>query len=240
MEKYQVSPMNHPDDLVRLRGEYENRKLRFAGRDEYSRLNLANFFAIQQRQRAILNVFRENRSVELSKLKILEMGCGNGGILLEFLEFGLMPTNLYGVDLLPDRIMNAHKHLIGSHFINSDGQFLPFPSHSFDLVMQFTALSSVLDLDIRRNICSEMLRVVDSLGVILWYDFWLNLTNHQTHGIRPSEIRMLFPNCIFEFHKIALAPPLARRIVPVSWILALFLEKLKIFNSHYLVAIHKK
>jgi hypothetical protein len=47
----------------------------------------------------------------------------------------------------------------------------------------------------------------------------------------------LFPNCTYEFHKITLAPPLARRIVPISWILALLLEKLKIFNTHYLVAI---
>jgi len=232
--------MNHPDDLFRLRREYENRKLRFEGKDVYSRIDPANFFAIQQRQRALLNVLRENGSVDFSKLKILEMGCGNGGILLEFLELGLMPTNLYGVDLLSDRLFNASKHLLGSHLLNSDGQFLPFPSHSFDMVMQFTALSSVLDPDIRRNICSEMLRVVDSLGIILWYDFWLNPTNPQTHGIRPTEIRKLFPNCTCEFHKITLAPPLSRRIVPISWILAIFLESLKIFNSHYLVAIRPK
>jgi len=47
----------------------------------------------------------------------------------------------------------------------------------------------------------------------------------------------LFPNCRYEFHRITLAPPIARRVVPVSWMLALFLESLKIFNSHYLVAI---
>jgi 2-polyprenyl-3-methyl-5-hydroxy-6-metoxy-1,4-benzoquinol methylase len=84
--------MNQPDDLVRMLKEYEDRKRHFAGRDLYSRFNLENYFAIQQRQRAMLNVFQENRFVELSKLKILEMGCGNGGILLEFLGFGLMPN----------------------------------------------------------------------------------------------------------------------------------------------------
>jgi len=47
----------------------------------------------------------------------------------------------------------------------------------------------------------------------------------------------LFPNCSYEFHRITLAPPLARRIVPISWILAYGLERLTIFNSHYLVAI---
>ena len=46
-----------------------------------------------------------------------------------------------------------------------------------------------------------------------------------------------FPNCRYEFHRITLAPPLARRILPISWILACVLERLTIFNSHYLVAI---
>jgi len=56
----------------------------------------------------------------------------------------------------------------------------------------------------------------------------------------------LFPGCAFEFHKITLAPPLARRVVPVSWGLAYGLERLKIFNSvpfgdtHYLVAIRQR
>ena len=89
----------------------------------------------------------------------------------------------------------------------------------------------------KQKIASEMLRVVNDNGMILWYDFWLNPTNPQTRGIRPKEIKQLFPNCSFNFHKITLAPPIARRVVPVSWMLALFLENLKIFNTHYLVAI---
>ena len=108
-----------------------------------------------------------------------------------------------------------------------------------------TAISSILDPQIRRNICAELLRVLRSPdlgsgkpgGMILWYDFWLNPVNPQTRGVRPAEIKRLFPNCSFEFHKITLAPPIARRVVPVSWILAYGLERLAIFNSHYLVAI---
>jgi len=69
------------------------------------------------------------------------------------------------------------------------------------------------------------------------YDFRLNPTNPQTRGILPGEIKRLFPNCSYQFNRITLAPPLARRIVPLSWILAYGLERLTIFNSHYLVAI---
>ena len=41
--------------------------------------------------------------------------------------------------------------------------------------------------------------------------------NPQTRSIRPAEIRRLFPNCRYDFRRISLAPPLARRTVPLSW-----------------------
>lgn len=225
------------DDIIRLREEYEDRRRRFAGSDVYSWFNPANLFTIQQRQRAVLKVLKEQGLIDLSNLQILEMGCGAGGVLAEFLGFGVPPCNLYGVDLLNDRLTHAHHWLPGSSFANADGQYLPFPSRSFDLVMQYTAISSILDSDIRRNICAELMRVVKPGGLILSYDFWLNPTNPQTRGIRPSEIRRLFPGCRFEFQRITLAPPIARRSVPISWLLSAFLEKLSLFNSHYLVAI---
>jgi hypothetical protein len=62
--------------------------------------------------------------------------------------------------------------------------------------------------------------------MILWYDFWLNPSNLQTKGFRPAEIKRLFPTCRFEFQRLTLAPPLARRLVPFSWLLAALLEKL--------------
>jgi hypothetical protein len=98
----------------------------------------------------------------------------------------------------------------------------------------------VLDEAVRRNLAAEMLRVLKPGGLIVWYDFWLNPSNRQTRGIRPAEIRRLFPGCAFDFRKITLAPPLARRVVPLSWLAACLLEKMRVFNSHYLVGIRKK
>lgn len=227
------------DDILRLRREYEDRKRRFAGNDAYSWFNPSNLFSIQQRQRRLLSLLKRHNFVDLSSLRILEMGCGGGGVLTEFLNLGALPQNLFGIDLLVDRLCHARERLPVSYFSNADGQNLPFPAHSFDLVMQFTALSSILDSNIRRQICHDMVRVLKPGGLILWYDFWLNPTNPQTRGIRPAEIRRLFPGCKFDFQRITLAPPIARRLVPVSWLLCAFLEKLKILNTHYLVAISK-
>ena len=225
------------DDIVRLRNEYEDRKRRFAASDVYSVFNTANLFSIQARQRVTLNVLKNLCFTNLFDISILEMGCGGGGVLTECLGFGALPEHLYGVDLLFDRLLHAHHTLPSSGLANADGQALPFPSHAFDLVLQSTAISSILDPELRQYICADMLRVLKPGGLILSYDFWLNPTNPQTRGLTPSEIKRLFPNCAYQFHKITLAPPIARKLVPLSWGLGLFLEGLKIFNSHYLAAI---
>lgn len=161
-------------------------------------------------------------------------------MLLETLSFGAAAANLHGAELLFERVQMAHHTLGNLPLTNADGQNLPYAAHSFDLTMQFTVFSSVLDDGVKRNIAQEMLRVTRPGGMILWYDFWLNPANPQTRGIRPGEIPRLFPNCAIKLHKITLAPPIARKLAPISWGLCLFLENLKIFNTHYLAVIRAK
>jgi ubiquinone/menaquinone biosynthesis C-methylase UbiE len=226
----------HPD-LARLRAEYAGRACRLDRAERYSLFNQAQLFAIQQRQRVLLKCLRSQGFYPLSGRPILEVGCGGGGVLLESLSFGATAAQLHGAELLFDRLQAAHQTLTNLPLACADGQNLPYAAHSFDLSMQLTVFSSILDDEVKTNLAREMLRVTRPDGMILWYDFWLNPTNPQTRGIRPAEIRCLFPNCNFEFHRITLAPPIARRVAPLAWGLALFLESLKIFNTHYLVAI---
>lgn len=229
----------HPD-LARLRTEYARRAQRQVMADRYSLFNPTQLFTIQQRQRAMLNCLRRNGFYPLSGQRILDVGCGEGGVLLESLSFGALATQLYGADLLFERLQAARRTLANMPLACADGQNLPYASQSFDLVLQFTVFSSILDDEVKINLAREILRVNRPDGIILWYDFWLNPTNPQTRGIRPGEIRRLFPGCSFEFHKITLAPPIARLIVPMQWGLGLFLESLKLFNTHYLVAIRRE
>jgi ubiquinone/menaquinone biosynthesis C-methylase UbiE len=231
--------VNWMDDLSRLRTEYADRERRLSGSDLYSWFNTATLFTVHQRQRALLQSLKRQGLFDVAPLHVLEIGCGAGGILTEFVSFGARPHNLFGVDLLPDRLCDAQKRIPGCHFYNADGQHLPFRSESFDLVIQFTALSSILDPVIRQNICQDMVRVLRPAGRILWYDFWLNPTNPQTRGIRPEEVRQLFPGCRCTFQRITLAPPITRKLATVSWGLCLFLESLKLFNTHYLGIIQR-
>ncbi len=121
-----------------------------------------------------------------------------------------------------------------------DGGYLPFPQGRFDLIFQFTVFSSILDTNLKQQVASEMLRVLRARGSIIWYDFWANNPrNPHVKGVSPAEIKSLFPNCIFDFHRVTLAPPLARRIVPISWLLAEMLAKVPWLLTHYLAFIRK-
>lgn len=196
-------------------------------------------FLLQQRQRALLKQLWSNGFYPLSDHRILELGPGNGGVLIETLGFGASAVRLHGAELLFDRVQTAHHALVASPLVCADGQNLPYPAQSFDLTMQFTVFSSILDEEVRMRVARELLRVTRPHGMILSYDFWLNPANRQTRGIRQAEIRRLFPDCRFTFERITLAPPITRRLASISWGLCIFLESPKIFNTHYLVTIRR-
>lgn len=229
--------MTEDSDLTRLRAEYAKRTQQLGKSDRYSLFNPAQLFIVQQRQRAMLKCLRRNGFYPLSEQRILELGCGSGRILLETLSFGAAAGNVHGAELLFERVAMAHHTLTSLPLVCADGQNLPYTAHSFDLSMQFMVFSSILDHQVKYRLAQELLRITRPGGMILWYDFWLNPANAQTRGIDRDEIRGLFPNCRFQFERLTLAPPLARRITPISWGLALWLESLRILNTHYLVAI---
>ncbi|MBI5296398.1 MAG: class I SAM-dependent methyltransferase [Chloroflexi bacterium] len=222
------------DEITRIRQEYASRADRLRGSDLYSLFNPAQLFTIQQRQRNIAKYLRKHGFYPLVDRSILEVGCGAGRVLLETLSFEASSQSLHGTDLLFDRLKHAHQVVANLPLTNADAQNLPYASQSIDLVMQLTVFSSILDKNVRSQVAREMIRVLKPGGLILFYDFWLNPTNQQTCGILPLEIKRLFPDCKYEFHRITLAPPIARKLAPISWGLCLFLEGLGIFNTHYL------
>jgi len=167
-------------DLDRLRREYDARQQRLANSNIYSVFNPSYLFALQQRQRDTLKLLHQAGWSDFGAKRILEVGCGRGGVLIEYLSYGA--TSLSGIDILEDRVVEAKTRLPRAVLSCADGQHLPFASASFDLVMQYTAFSSVLDNTVKANMAREMLRVVRPNGLILWYDFWFNPTNpHPRH-----------------------------------------------------------
>ena len=239
-------------ELQRIHQEYR-RRAREIPPGSYSLTKPTNLFLRQQRTRCVLEILRRDHFLPLGNRRILEIGCGAGGWLPDFEAWGAQRDLLAGIDLDEARVAQAQRLLSahrgergtlltpGADIRLGDATNLPWPDGCFDLVLQSTVFTSVLDGDMKKALAAEMLRVLKPGGMILWYDFCFNNPNNRNvRGITKREIAALFPNCCIKLQRITLAPPLARRIVPVTWLGALVLEKLSFLNSHYLGLMRKQ
>ena len=146
------------DEIIRIKDVYAKRDVLGKGK-LYSIFNPSALFHVQQRERAIISLLKQNRSDDLSNKRILDMGCGTGNVLRDFIRYGASPKNLCGFDLLPDRIALA-KERSSSHidFLCGNAENLPYVSASFDIVLLFTVFTSILDTAMKKNVASEALR----------------------------------------------------------------------------------
>jgi ubiquinone/menaquinone biosynthesis C-methylase UbiE len=184
----------------------------------YTYFEPATLFACQERERKTLAVLSRVGITSLQDTRILEVGCGTGFWLREFVKWGARPENIHGIDTLPERITAARRLCPAGITLDcASADRLRIPDGDYDLVVQSTMFTSILDRHMRIQVAREMLRVLRPKGYILWYDFTVdNPSNPDVRGIKAKEIRELFPTCRMEFHKLTLAPPVARPIARIS------------------------
>jgi SAM-dependent methyltransferase len=235
----------------RIREAYARRE-RDIPADFYSPTRPSNLFAIQQRARQALTALSGAGLVPLRGRRVLEVGCGSRGWLPEMEAWGIDRRDLAGIDLDHDRVAACRRLLAGergesgrllspgAEILEGDASALPWPAETFDLVIQSTVMSSILDANMRVEVAKESLRVLQTRGCILWYDFEFdNPCNPDVRGVTRRDIARLFPDCEIRLRRVTLAPPLSRKIVPVTWVGALLLESLRILNTHLLGIIRK-
>lgn len=172
--------------------------------------------------------------------RVLEIGCGEGGWLPDLLGWRLAARDLFGVDFDPRRLIAARRRLPGCRFFAADGAALPFADASFDFTLGSTVFSSLLEPALQERVAREIVRVLRPGGVHLHYDLAMNNpANGQVRGLSPGRVRELFPSLSFAGRRTTLAPPLCRRLAPLSPALATALESLPFLRSH-LVAVLRK
>lgn len=169
--------------------------------------------------------------------RILEVGCGAGGVLSELRAVSPRGAWLTGVDLLPDRLVDAATSGAGP-VLMADGTALPFGTNSFDVIAVFTMFSSVLDQAVRRQIAMEICRVLRPDGWVLWYDMrWPSPTNRSVRPLTRKGVGRLFPGGSVEVSSLTLAPPLARRLGRRDERLYPLLRRVPFLRSHLIGAI---
>lgn len=183
---------------------------------------LINLYRFHAEAAALL---RKAGCEDLSTLRVLDVGCGNGNWLRQIHAWGASAANLHRIDLLPDRIEMARQLGPEIDYRVDSGWQLPFEDGSLDLVTANTVFSSILDSRARQQLAGEMVRVLAARGRLLVFDFRISRPdNRDTIGIHRREMRRLFPGFKWHTRSLDLAPPIIRRIAPVSPVLAILLE----------------
>jgi SAM-dependent methyltransferase len=231
-------PLSRPaDEAAAVRERYSRR----AGAGRYSMLRPDVWQTQQERQRAMLQLFARLGWTELASRRVLEVGCGGGGNLVELLRLGFAPAHLAGVELLAERYAAAREVLPDSTtVVLADATELELDGESQDIVYVSTVFSSLLNDEYQTRLADAMWRWVKPGGGVLWYDFTINNPrNPDVRGVPVARIRSLFPAGKVETTRVTLAPPLARGLCRIHPMLYTLANSLPLLRTHVLAWIAK-
>jgi ubiquinone/menaquinone biosynthesis C-methylase UbiE len=209
----------------------------------YSDFNPVYLHRVHSMERAMLAALKSGGLHQhLGDLKVLDFGCGNGKWLGRWMAWGAVGANLAGVDLRSKCIELATTRLSPCCFKTMVDGSIPFDDASFDVVAQNVVFSSILHNHLRHRAAAEMQRVLKPDGYILWCDFiFSNPSNANVRGVTKEDIRSLFPTLKeVMMRRVILAPPIARRLVPISRIAADLVEACFPFLRTHVVALLQK
>jgi SAM-dependent methyltransferase len=154
----------HQGEEARIRLAYARRQTD----PRYSWFSRSHLLFMQERERYALAALKREGLLSLESKRILEIGCGTGHWLREFVKWGALPEHITGVDLLPDKVATARKLCPEQvAILCGNATQLALPDEAFDLVFQSTVFTSMLDADMKRQVASEMRRVVKPLVRLL-------------------------------------------------------------------------
>lgn len=226
------------DDVAAMAGRYA-RRAAMAGL--YDPLRPEVMQARQERLRVLAALLRRHARAPLAGLSLLEVGCGDGGNLLELIGLGFDPARLLANELLPERAAAARARLPAAvRVLEGDALALPLPEASLDLVLQSTVFSSLLDPGFRARLAARLWAWLKPGGAVIWYDFAVdNPRNPDVRGVPVARVRQLFPQAEFEAHRVTLAPPLARAACRLHPSLYTVLNALPWLRTHRLAWICK-
>lgn len=201
--------------------------------DLYSLFNPGELYMRQARERTTLRMLKALNRENLIDQNILEVGCGRGHQIGEYLRWGALPTKISAIDLLPAFVEEAGARFPGCTIQEGSALELPFPNASFDLVSQSTVMSSLIVEKDRQQMAREMARVLKPGGAILWSDFRFNSPkNNNVRKVTRSDIHGLFPDLEIHLKSNNLLPPLVRKLAPVSYTLTSLFDTIPFLHSH--------
>jgi SAM-dependent methyltransferase len=223
-----------------IEARYERRQAA-ADRRLYDPLDAYVTRVRQERERGLIACLNASGLIPVANKRVLEIGCGTGANLIELIRLGFRPENLVGNDLLEERLVQARIRLPQSVILmRGDASEIDFGLGDFDVVLQSTVFTSILDTDFQRRLASRMWALLKPGGGVLWYDFvYDNPSNPDVRGVPLRRIRHLFPEGVFVVQRVTLAPPIGRPLCRLAPGLYPIVNAIPLLRSHLLCWIGK-
>ncbi len=233
-----MSASARQNEIQRIQEVYSRR-----GSEElrYGSLNPGQLLLAQERERDFLRLLGSHFET-LRDRKVLEIGCNSGLGLLDWIRWGATPRLLRGVDILEDRLNDARTRLPSSvNIALESADQLSDPADFYDIVVQSTVFSSILDLELQARVASEMLRVTKPGGLIVSYDFFINNPwNKNVRAVSRARLRRLFEGHSITFRRSTTLSPMVRATGRYSSKAAVFLSLIPFLKTHWLAVITKR
>lgn len=230
--------MNECDEV---RQRYESRTKKNMA-SLYSPLLPHIYLSMQEKERAIIRWINTCGITPVENKRVMEIGCGTGGNLLDLLRLGFQPENLSGNELLEERAMIARKRLPDAvRIFQGDAARMDASEGPFDIVFQSTVFTSILDDAFQLKLANRMWDLTKIGGGILWYDFiYNNPANPDVRGVPVKRIRELFPDGNMICWRLTLAPPIGRRVCRIHPKLYHVFNAIPWLRTHVMCWIRKK
>lgn len=195
---------------------------------------------IAVRSRILAPLLIDAVGFDLSSARILDVGCGSGAFIRQLISWGADPGKLTGTEFQQDRLEYARLHTAEGVQWHLGGLDV-VATGSIDLVSAETVFSSILDIELRRDLAAEMWRIVKPGGYCMVYDFrYDNPNNPNVSKVTLSELRGYWSSDEIRYRTLLLAPPIARRLSRVPHLVTELLTViLPVLRSHFFFVVRK-
>ncbi|MFA5832074.1 MAG: class I SAM-dependent methyltransferase [Bacteroidota bacterium] len=146
---------------------------------------------------------------------VLDVGCGNGVEIFQFVRLDFQIENIYGIDLNNERLEQGIKSFPQAKLTSGDASNMPFEKNKFDIVFESTMFSTLPDDNLCQAISNEMVRVCKHGGYLVLVDWRYKKPQNPNYNAlnRKNLSRYFSIGTMTELITIqngALIPPLGR------------------------------